>query len=229
MYDEAQLVKLYQETGSCRAVGEVIGKGSEWVRKRLKAAGVQMQPVGGRVKHDILEDELRTLYQTMSLAQLADYYGCGETTVWAKVKKFGITHDVYGAQGHRHRPREFSEAHRQNMAKARKGKYLGERSGNWKGGVTVERLRLRGSREYREWRVAALALRGGKCQDCGAIEGVMCECCGTRVRLHVHHVESFALVPERRFEPTNSEVLCPKCHYSRHRCKPGEFGGTPNA
>lgn len=229
MEDIAQLVKLYQELGSCKAVGDNVGRGPEWVRKRLKAAGVQMHRVGGRSKHDIPEDELRTLYQTMSLAQLADYYGCGETTVWAKVKKYGITHDVYGEQGHRHRPRVFSEAHRANMAQARKGVYVGERNGNWKGGVTVERLRLRGSREYREWRAAALRLRGGQCQDCGAQDGAVCECCGTRIKLHVHHVESFAKVPELRFDPTNSEVLCPKCHWSRHRCKPGEFGGTPNA
>lgn len=197
MDDTAQLVKLYRELGSCQAVGNAVGKGPEWVRKRLKAAGVQLHGVGGRIKHDIPEDELRTLYQAMTLAQLADYYGCGETTVWAKVMKFGITHDVYGKQGHRHRPRE--------------------------------RLRLRGSREYREWRAAALELRGGRCQDCGAQDGAVCECCGTRIKLHVHHVESFAKVPERRFDPTNSEVLCPKCHWSRHRCKPGEFGGTPNA
>lgn len=229
MADVAQLVRLYRKLGSCRAVAERVGMGDEWVRKRLKEAGEPLHRVGGRKKFDIPVDELRALYQTKSLADIAKHYGCGETLIWTKVKQNGITHEVYGASGHRRRPRVFSETHRKNMAKARKGKYAEERNGNWKGGLTLKHIKLRQSREYRDWREAALSLRGGKCQDCGAIDGSVCECCGTRVKLHVHHVESFAKVPERRFDPTNSEVLCPKCHYSRHRCKPGEFGGTPNA
>jgi len=173
------------------------------------------------VKYEIPEAVLREMYQRMTLKQIAEHFGCGETTVWSKVKKYGIKHDIYGDLGHKHRPREFTETHRQRMSVARKGKFIGDKSTNWKGGKTQEMLRLRGSKEYQEWRKAALEMRGNACQSCGAVDGAVCECCGTRVKLHIHHVESFAAVPERRFDPANSEVLCPKCHWSRHRGKIG--------
>src|SRR5690349_18351626 len=72
------------------------------------------------------------------------------------------------------------------------------------------------------------AFHDARAAGCGVENGTACECCGAQVRLHVHHVESFAKVPERRFDPNNSEILCPKCHHSRHWSKPGEFGGSPN-
>jgi 5-methylcytosine-specific restriction endonuclease McrA len=177
--------------------------------------------VAGKEKHNIPEDELRTLYQSMTMAQLAEYYGCGESTVWLRLKKYGIKHDAYGDLGHRHRPREFTEQHRKRMSEARKGRFTGANGTNWKGGVTFTHLKLRNSPEYRAWRVAALNLRGNKCQGCGKEDGAECKCCGTQVKLHVHHLHSFAGVPEKRFDPENSEVLCPKCHYSRHKRKTG--------
>lgn len=221
MDDKARLVSLYEQYGSCAKVGEIVGYGAEWVRKRLIAAGATLHKRGARFKHHIPEDELRILYQTKTLAELAEFYGCGETTVWLKLKQHGIEHAQYGKYGHRHRPRVFSELHLKRMSEGRKGLYIGEKSGNWKGGATVKNLRARGGKEYRDWRAAALQLRGGKCQDCGAVDGHTCECCGTHVKLHVHHVFSFAKHPEKRFDPANSEVLCPKCHWSRHRGKIG--------
>lgn len=172
-------------------------------------------------KHVIPREELERLYQTMTMKQLAEHYGCGESTIWSRIKKYGIKHSQYGELGHRHRPREFSEEHIQRMSDARKGRFIGEKSTNWKGGVTIERLRERGSKQYRDWRKAAMALRGNKCQQCGAVDGYVCECCGTQVKLHVHHLFSFAKYEDKRFDPENSEVLCPKCHHSRHRLQTG--------
>lgn len=177
--------------------------------------------MAGKEKHNIPEQELRTLYQSMTMAQLAEYYGCGESTIHARIKKYGIKHDAYGELGHRHRPREFSEQHRKRMSEARRGKYGAEANGNWKGGVSQVHLRLRASKDYQDWRKAALALRGNACQECGKVDGSVCGCCGTQVKLHVHHQFSFAKHPEKRFDPTNSEVLCPKCHHSRHKRKTG--------
>lgn len=179
-------------------------------------------------KHVIDKAELEKLYQTMTLKQLAEHYGCGETTIWSRVKKYGITHKEFGDLGHKRRPREFTEEHRKNMSEARRGKYGAEANGNWKGGISHLHRSLRGSLDYQLWRKNALALRGDKCQDCGVADGSGCECCGTKVKLHVHHVFSFAKFPEKRFDPENSEVLCPKCHYSRHRVKKsGELLETP--
>jgi len=175
----------------------------------------------GKQKHFIDESELRTLYQTKTMRELAEHYKCGESTIWARLKAFGITHETYGKLGHRHRPREFTLEHRQNMSAARKGRFMGVDSPTWKGGKTVEMLRERAGMPYRVWRTSAIALRGNKCQQCGTQDGSVCECCGTRVKLHVHHIHSFAKYPEQRFDPQNSEVLCPRCHYSRHKGKIG--------
>ncbi len=180
------------------------------------------------VKHVIEKAELKRLYQSMTMAQLAEHYGCGETTIWSRIKEFGIKHKEYGDLGHRHRPREFSEEHRKNMSAARMGKYGAEANGNWKGGISIIHRTLRGTLDYQLWRKAALELRGNMCEECGAVDGATCECCGTKVKLHVHHVFSFAKVPSKRFDPKNSEVLCPKCHYSRHRVKKsGELLESP--
>lgn len=172
-------------------------------------------------KHEISEQELRHLYQTMTMSQLAKHFGCGETTIWSRIKRYGIKHAEYGELGHRHRPREFTEEHRKRMSEARKGKFGAEANGNWKGGVSHLHRSLRGSLDYQLWRKNALALRGNACQDCGKIDGDVCLCCGTKVKLHVHHLFSFARFPDKRFDAENSEVLCPKCHYSRHRGKTG--------
>lgn len=168
-----------------------------------------------RTKFLIDAETLHRDYQTMTMLQIAQKYGVGETTVHARIKKLGIT-NAYGPMGHRHRKREFSDEHRRKMSEARKGKFGAEANGNWKGGVSYKHASLRRTIDYRLWRVAALELRGGACQECGALDGSKCECCGTRVKLHVHHVKSFARVPEERFNPLNSEVLCPKCHWKRH-------------
>lgn len=165
--------------------------------------------------------ELQALYQTKTMDQLAKHFKCGETTIWARIKQHGIKHEKYGDLGHRHRPREFTDEHRKNMSAARMGKFGAEANGNWKGGISQVHRSLRSTIDYQFWRKAALELRGSACQSCGAVDGAVCECCGTRVKLHVHHVFSFAKVPEKRFDPQNSEVLCPKCHHSRHTGKIG--------
>lgn len=172
-------------------------------------------------KHQIPKEELERLYQTKTMDELAEHFGCGQSTIWLRIKEYGIKHEVYGDLGHRHRKRQFSQQHLENMSKAHIGLHLGPKNGNWKGGLTIANLRERGSKQYREWRKAALALRGGKCQECGAVDGHTCECCGTHVKLHVHHLFSFAKHVDKRFDPKNSEVLCPKCHHSRHRRKIG--------
>lgn len=205
------------------------GVSAETVRKRLVKFGIRRRKRGGRRDFDPSAHELRELYQAMSMAEIAKKYGVGETVVWKRLKEHGITLRDFESGGHRLKPgRVFSEAHRQAISRSMRGK-TGPLNRNWKGGKATESLRLRGSIEYREWKRAALALRGNKCQLCGVASGFRCECCGTHVVLHVHHVESFARVPERRFDPTNSEVLCPKCHYSKHRRTPRELLETPES
>jgi len=75
-----------------------------------------------------------------------------------------------------------------------------------------DRHLLRQSSAYKKWRRNALKLHSNKCDTCGVGQHSLCECCGTTVYLSVHHIEKFSNNVERRFDPSNSSVLCPKCH-----------------
>ena len=211
-----KLEELYK-WHSTAGIAALYGVNPETVRKRFIKLGIFRRKKGGRRDFDPPAKDLAELYQSMSMAQIAKKFGVGETVVWKRLKEHGI--ELRDFQNHRLKPgRIFSQEHRANISKAQRGKF-GPLNRNWKGGKATQNLQLRGSFEYREWKQAALNLRGNKCQECGRENGWECECCGHRVVLHVHHVESFAKVPERRFDPTNSEVLCSKCHHRRHRSK----------
>lgn len=154
--------------------------------------------------------ELAKLYKTMSLAKIAEHYGVGETVVWKRVKEHGISGN------HRLTPKTFTPEHRVALSLVKRGRWSGDRNPNWKGGVRLQNLEARATGEYKQWRYAALVRAGFKCESCGKEQGSICKCCGDKLSLHVHHVQSFADHPELRFDPKNSEVLCSKCHWRSH-------------
>lgn len=75
-----------------------------------------------------------------------------------------------------------------------------------------DRHLLRQSSLYKKWRRDALKLHKLQCQKCEVGQHSICECCGNKIFLEVHHLEKFSSNVERRFDPTNSAVLCKKCH-----------------
>lgn len=178
--------------------------------------------MAGKQRLFFSKEQLEAMYQTKTCREIAAEFGCGETAIWNRIKKFGIK--LRGYENPRKRPKAFTEAHMIALRKAKKairGKFVGSKSGNWRGGLTAINLAARSSGEYREWKMKALELAGYKCQFCGVKKGAICECCGQKIALHVHHIESFAKFHERRFDPANSEVLCVSCHHSRHFGKTG--------
>lgn len=212
---KVELESLYQ-FHSCQKIGKMHGVNAETVRKRLHEHGIDTQKVGGRRAFNPSKEVLSDLYQTMSMRQIADKFEVGETVVWKRLHEHGITLKDHENGGHRLKVgRVFSEAHKANLAASKRGK-TGAANPNWKGGVTIENLKIRLSPEAIDWKKQVLKLRGNACQGCGAKRHSICECCGTKVNLHVHHIKSFAKHPELRFDVTNAEVLCPKCHFSRH-------------
>ncbi len=165
-------------------------------------------------------ETLRELYQTMTIRELAVHFNIGDTVVHKRLHEYGIK---LTADQRKRKRKQFTEAHKQALSDSmvRGGTRVGDRNPNWQGGITGHNLRIRGTIAYKRWRIESLERTGYLCEDCGAKEGTVCECCGHRTKLHIHHIDSFAKNVERRFDPTNSEVLCPKCHFSRHRAQIG--------
>ena len=152
------------------------------------------------------------------MKEISRLYDVGETVVWKRLKEHGIKLRNFEDGGHRKKPgRDFSQEHRENLSVAHLSrKATGSRNPNWKGGATIRNFELRSSPKYNQWRKTVLKRADNSCEECGIKKGTMCECCGHRTTLHVHHIKSFAKHPKLRFDVTNAEVLCQKCHWQRH-------------
>jgi excisionase family DNA binding protein len=212
-----ELKELYQNY-TLQEMADLYGVSQELVRRRVHEHGIPARKTGPSRSFKPEKSELERLYQTMSMAQIAEHYGVGETVVFKRLKENGITLKGFESGGHRKKTgRVFTDAHKGNLSDSLTGRMAGEQNPRWKGGTTEENLRLRRTGAYIKWKKASLERAGHKCEECGALHGAICECCGTKVNLHVHHMQSFAKFPALRFDPTNSEVLCPKCHRTRHK------------
>ena len=79
---------------------------------------------------------------------------------------------------------------------------------NWKGGITKENQRGRGSRNYRNWMEQVSEKSEGTCYLCG-LEAEEC-----------HHIKSWIDFPESRYDVENGVALCHKCHMKVHHENP---------
>lgn len=192
---------------------------AETVRKRLHEHSIKIGKVGGRRAFDPPKEVLETMYQSMSMREIAEQFGVGETVVFKRLKEHSIELEQHG--NHRLKPgRIFSESHKQNIRKSLIARVAyGEKNPNWQGGLTEINRRARTGWEARQWREESLTRANHQCEHCGANQGHQCECCGLKIKLHVHHVQSFSKFPDLRFDPKNSEVLCPMCHHKTHETR----------
>lgn len=76
---------------------------------------------------------------------------------------------------------------------------------------------LRKTSEYKEWRLRVYWKAN-----------FTCECCGTKrsktVKMNAHHLNSFQLNKEQRYEVDNGVCLCERCHWDFH----GKYGNVDN-
>lgn len=210
-----ELERLYQ-LYSCKAIGEQYGVCAEVVRKAIHRFGVVSRKRGTRRSFNPTKELLTELYQSMSMADMAKHFGVGETVVFKRLKEHGI--ELKEHKNHRLKTgKQFSEGHKAKIREARrKSVKFGEDNPNWRGGATEKNRLARNTWQYRDWKKLSIMRAGNKCELCGVVGGSMCDCCGVKIVLHVHHIKSFAKYPDLRFDPENSEVLCPKCHKARH-------------
>lgn len=66
--------------------------------------------------------------------------------------------------------------------------------------------KLRETPEYKTWRIAVLERDEYTCQHCRKTGGI----------LHAHHIKTFKMNPESRYEINNGITLCKQCHEDLH-------------
>lgn len=96
-----------------------------------------------------------------------------------------------------------SDEHRLKMREAN----LGSKSHFWRGGLTDENRKMRNSTFYKNWRRKVWERDNYTCQECKARS-----CKGRPVYLSAHHIKSWAMYPDLRFDISNGLTLCKDCH-----------------
>ncbi len=81
----------------------------------------------------------------------------------------------------------------------------GEKHGNWLGGHGG----VRDTAAFAEFRRSILKRDRWTCQGCGDRNH---KGRGSRITLHVDHIEPICVAPERALDPTNARTLCFECH-----------------
>lgn len=82
----------------------------------------------------------------------------------------------------------------------------GKNNSNWKGGISTSRDKLRGSTEFKEWRIAVFERDNYTCQKCGVRGG----------ELNAHHIIHLALDVSKATDVDNGITLCVECHKLEH-------------
>lgn len=99
--------------------------------------------------------------------------------------------------------KKHSEETKLKQSLCKRGKYLGSKSPNWRGGRTPVNKLIRESFQYKAWRRAVFERDGYACVFGGTEHGN---------QLEADHIKPFASFVELRFEVSNGRTLCKGCH-----------------
>ncbi len=200
------------------AIAAMYGITTSAVAHRLRMWGIKSpHPPGPKPSFNPEPKELARLYKKMSMRDMAIHYGVGETVVFNRIKTAGLP---LITRSERLAGKPKSKAHKAKMSEAQKGK-TGNKNPNWRGGVSSTAAIGRSNHLHKEWKAAVLVNAGYRCQRCKSEQGSRCGCCGHILRLHVHHIKEYAKYPDLRYELSNGEALCEKCHYAEHYAQIG--------
>ena len=172
---------------------------------------------GPKKTFSFTKEELEHEYHVngKTILEIANMYGCGETTVHKNMKRLGVER--------RHRSellkgRSFTKEHRESLSKSKlfNPKNQGENNPNWKGGVSSDNTIIRRRAQYSAFRARVLRWKGDNCYECGKNLHECCHSCGHKPDRHVHHLKGFAENGEQRHDFDNAVVLCEDCHRNLH-------------
>ncbi len=225
--DRNDMIALFADKPAT-AIAAMFGVTPGAVYHRLKAFGIGAKEVGKhspgpKKSFDPPKEELVALYATKSMAQIAAFYGVGESVVFTRLKAHGIG----GISRSARLSGVCKSAEHVEKMRNRITDQSGDKNPNWKGGVSSEAKRARSRSEYRDWKLAVLQRASFKCERCGVEQGSVCKCCGARTVLHAHHKVQFAVDPSLRYVVENGIALCNRCHHQEHFGKSGELLETP--
>jgi hypothetical protein len=83
---------------------------------------------------------------------------------------------------------------------------IGEKSINWKGGITPLNARERKRSEYRQWRNTIFTRDDFTCQKCRK----------RGIEINAHHIKPFSKYEKLRYNISNGITLCVECHKKEH-------------
>ncbi len=98
--------------------------------------------------------------------------------------------------------KKFSEEHKRKLRVSHLGKFLGEKSPSWKGGISRGYKEGWFSEKHKKFRILVFLRDSFTCQVCNKIGGY----------LEAHHIKSWKNYPELRFNISNGITLCRECH-----------------
>ena len=92
---------------------------------------------------------------------------------------------------------------------------------NYKGGIMTQNQLLKGSSEYKRWRVEVFKRDSWTCVSCGYRSK-------KRGDINADHKLPFSLFPKERLDVNNGQTLCVPCHqltssYKNSKMKAGDF------
>jgi hypothetical protein len=111
----------------------------------------------------------------------------------------------------------YDEQHKEKIKKSQ----LGSKNSNWKGGVSPEYYRIKGSSAWRSLRKRIFERDKGSCAVCKEVKN----------KWHIHHLIHWDLARELIFDDNNVVTMCPKCHHRTHRLglRVGEYEKRVNS
>lgn len=195
--------KYLQENLTHKQLSSLFNTSPRTIQRRLLEYGI---------KRKLLFPELRNkkwLYNKyiigkLSTIKIGNELGCEPGTVHSWLEKHKIK---VRDRGHTWRGKKLPEETKKKLSIAKKGKFVGHKNPNWKGGQISESARERNSALSRKWSFLVRQRDNFKCQKKG---------CNKKIGLHAHHIKSYTKFPELRHELSNGITLCAKHHEQLH-------------